>query len=79
VLAIAIISWLIAIQMSLPASTRLALAFGRIMLPVTPRLVPLGSAVGIWLAVAVVVSLAACAWPAWRATRIPIVTAIAYE
>jgi putative ABC transport system permease protein len=78
-LAIAIMSWLIAIPLSLPASTLLALAFGRIMLPVTPRLVPLGSAVGIWLAVAVVVSLAACAWPAWRATRIPIVTAIAYE
>ena len=78
-LANAIMSWLIAIPLSLPASTLLAVAFGRIMLPVTPTLVPQGTAVGIWLAIAVVVSLAACAWPAWRATRIPIVAAIAYE
>jgi putative ABC transport system permease protein len=78
-LLIAIISWLVAIPLSLPMSVLLARSFGRIMLPVTATLVPEGSAVGIWLAVAVVVSLAACAWPALRATRIPTVEALAYE
>lgn len=78
-LLIAIISWLIAIPLSLPMSVLLARSFGRIMLPVTATLVPEGSAVGIWLAVVVTVSLAACAWPAIRATRIPTVAALAYE
>jgi putative ABC transport system permease protein len=78
-LLIAIISWLIAIPLSLPMSVLLARSFGRIMFPVTTTLVPEGSAVGIWLAVAVFVSLAACAWPAIRATRIPTVAALAYE
>jgi putative ABC transport system permease protein len=78
-LLIAVISWLIAIPLSLPMSVLLARSFGRIMLPVTATLVPEGSAVGIWLAVAVFVSLAACAWPAVRATRIPTVAALAYE
>ncbi len=78
-LLIAIISWLIAIPLSLPMSVLLARSFGRIMLPVSATLVPQGSAVGIWLLVVVVVSLAACAWPALRATRIPTVAALAYE
>jgi putative ABC transport system permease protein len=78
-LLIAIMSWLIAIPLSLPVSVLLARAFGRIMLPVTPTLIPGAIAVGLWLAVVVAVSLAACAWPAARATRIPTVAAIAYE
>jgi len=78
-LVIAIMSWLIAIPLSLPVSVLLARAFGRIMLPVTPTLIPGAIAVGLWLAVVVAVSLAACAWPAARATRIPTVAAIAYE
>lgn len=78
-LLIAILSWLIAIPLSLPVSVLLARAFGRIMLPVNPTLIPRGIALGIWLAVVVVASLLACAWPALRATRIPTVAAIAYE
>jgi putative ABC transport system permease protein len=78
-LLIAIMSWLIAIPLSLPVSVLLARAFGRIMLPVIPTLVPQGIAVSIWLAVVIVASLIACAWPAGRATRIPTVVAIAYE
>lgn len=78
-LLIAILSWLIAIPLSLPVSVLLARAFGRIMLPVNPTLMPRGIALGIWLAVVVVASLLACAWPALRATRIPTVAAIAYE
>ena len=78
-LLIAIMSWLIAIPLSLPVSVLLARAFGRIMIPVIPTLVPQAIAVSIWLAVVIVVSLIACAWPAARATRIPTVAAIAYE
>ena len=78
-LLIAIMSWLIAIPLSLPVSVLLARAFGRIMIPVIPTLVSQAIAVSIWLAVVIVVSLIACAWPAARATRIPTVAAIAYE
>jgi len=78
-LLIAVMSWLIAIPLSLPVSVLLARAFGRIMLPVVPTLLPQAVAVGSWLAVVIVVSIAACAWPAARATRIPTVAAIAYE
>jgi putative ABC transport system permease protein len=78
-LLIAIMSWVIAIPLSLPVSFLLARAFGRIMLPVTATLIPGGVAVGIWLIVVIMVALAACAWPAARATRIPTVAAIAYE
>jgi ABC-type lipoprotein release transport system permease subunit len=49
------------------------------MLPVPLELVPEGSGVALWLAVAVVVSITACSWPAFRATRIPTATALAYE
>lgn len=78
-LLMAILSWLLAIPLSLPVSVLLARAFGQIMLPVTPTLIPRGSAVGVWLAVVVTASLFACVWPALRATRIPTVAAIAYE
>jgi ABC-type antimicrobial peptide transport system permease subunit len=78
-LLIAILSWLIAIPLSLPMSVLLARSFGRILLPVTSTLIPEWSAVSIWFGVAVLVSLAACAWPAIRATRIPTVAALAYE
>lgn len=78
-LLIAVLSWLLAIPLSLPVSVLLARAFGRIMLPVTPTLIPGGIAIGLWLGVVMVASLVACAWPALRATRIPTVAAIAYE
>lgn len=78
-LLMAILSWLLAIPLSLPVSVLLARAFGQIMLPVTPTLIPRGIAVGVWLAVVVTASLFACVWPALRATRIPTVAAIAYE
>jgi putative ABC transport system permease protein len=77
-LLIAIVSWLIAIPLSLPASTLLAGTFSQ-MIPVTPTLVPQWYALAIWLLVVVVVSLASCAWPAIRATRVPTVAALAYE
>ena len=78
-LLIGVLSCLIAIPLSLPVSALLARAFGKIMLPVTPTLIPGRFAVAVWLAVVVIASLVACAWPALRATRIPTVSAIAYE
>jgi putative ABC transport system permease protein len=55
-------------------------AFGRIMLPVKiTTLIPEPAGVLLWLGVVVVVSLVACAWPAYRATRITTAAALSYE
>ena len=78
-LVIVCLSWAIAVPLSLPISVLLGRAFGRILLPVPTSFVPQGGAVAVWLALAVVVSVLACAWPALRATRTPIVAALAYE
>jgi putative ABC transport system permease protein len=78
-LVIVCLSWAIAVPLSLPISVLLGRAFGRILLPVPTSFVPQGGAVAVWLALAVVVSVLACAWPAVRATRTPIVAALAYE
>lgn len=78
-LVIAIASWLAAIPLSMPMSVILGRAFGRIMFPVHPHLLPDLQGVLSWLAVAVIVSLAACAWPALRAMRVPTAQALAYE
>jgi ABC-type lipoprotein release transport system permease subunit len=60
-------------------SVALGQAFGRIMIPVPLRLVPEPAGVLSWLVVVVVVSVAASAWPAFRATRVPTAAALAYE
>jgi len=60
-------------------SVVLGLRFGRAMFPLPVRYFPEPSGVLIWLGVVLVVSLAACAWPAFRATRIPTAAALAYE
>ena len=78
-LVIAILSWALAIPLSLPMSVALERAFGRVMLPVPVRLVPELSGVLLWLGVVVVLSLIACAWPAIRATRITTASALAFE
>jgi putative ABC transport system permease protein len=78
-LVIAGLSWLIALPLSVPMSAVLGHAFGRIMIPVPVSLVPEPSAVLRWLGIALAVSLAACAWPAHRATRVVTATALAYE
>jgi putative ABC transport system permease protein len=54
-------------------------AFGRIMLPVPARFAPEMTAVLLWLGLAVGVSVVACAWPAWRAVRVPTAVALSYE
>ena len=78
-LTIGLLSWLIALPLSIPMSLLLGEAFGRIMLPVPARPFPDATAVGIWFALVVVVSLIASAWPAWRAMRVPAARALAYE
>jgi putative ABC transport system permease protein len=78
-LVIALLSWLLAIPLSLPVSLLLGRAFGQIMIPVPLTLRPEGTALGIWLAIVVLVSIVACAWPAARAGRISVVGALAYE
>lgn len=78
-LVIGLLSWVVAIPLSMPMSVILARAFGRVMIPVPIRYFPGVEAVAGWLAVVVVASLAASAWPAWRATRVPTAAALAYE
>ena len=78
-LVIAVLSWAIAVPLSVPMSVILGKAFGRVMLPVPTIWVPEASGVAAWLGLVVVVSLLACGWPAVRATRIPTAAALAYE
>ena len=69
-LIISLLGWLLAIPLSVPMSVLLGRAFGRIMMPVAVTYIPAPRGVLVWLAVAVVVSLTACAAPAARAMRI---------
>jgi putative ABC transport system permease protein len=78
-LVVALLSWLVALPLSIPMSVILGKAFGRVMLPVPVILLPESRGVVIWLAVVVGVSVVACAWPAWRAMRVPVAKALAYE
>ncbi|WP_309672561.1 ABC transporter permease [Gemmatimonas sp.] len=78
-LTIALLSWLAAIPLSIPMSLALGAAFSRIMLPVPARYAPDTSGVIIWLGLVTIVSMAACAWPAMRAMRVPTAAALAYE
>jgi len=76
---VALMSWLIAVPLSLPISVLVGQAFGRIFFPLPIRLIPEVSALGQWLAAVLVVALISCALPAWRATRTPVAKALAYE
>ena len=78
-LVIAVLSWAMAIPLSVPMSVLLGQAFGRIMLPVPVSLAPEMTGVMLWLGLVVAVSVVACAWPAFRATRITTAAALAYE
>ena len=78
-LVIALLGWALAIPLSLPMSMALGKAFSRIMLPVPLTYIPELTGVAEWLAVVLIVSVVACAVPAWRATRITTRAALAYE
>ena len=77
-LVIALLGWASAIVLSVPVSVALGRAFGAIMFPVPDRYVPTATGSLAWLGVAAGVSIAACAWPALRATRIPTAAALSY-
>jgi putative ABC transport system permease protein len=78
-LVIALLSWAIALPLSVPMSVILGQAFGRIMFAVPTTLTPDVTAVLRWLGVVVLVSIVSCAWPALRATRITTAAALSYE
>jgi putative ABC transport system permease protein len=79
-LVISVASWALAIPLSIPMSVVLGRAFSEIMMPIRAEtLLPGASGLLLWLAVVLVVSLMACAWPAYRATRITTAAALAYE
>ena len=76
---IALLSWAVAIPLSIPMSVALATAFGRIMLRVPVTYLPNAGGVITWLVVVLGVSVVACAWPARRAMRVSTAAALAYE
>lgn len=78
-LVIALLSWAIALPLSIPLSAMLGQAFGRIFLQVPLTLLPEATGALRWLAVVLVVSVAACAWPAHAAMRVTTAAALSYE
>ena len=78
-LMIALASWLVAVPISVPMSIVLGQAFGRVMFPVPVMLTPEPTGVMRWFAVVVIITVAACAIPAWRATQIAPRVALAFE
>jgi putative ABC transport system permease protein len=78
-LVIAVMSWLVALPLSMPVSIALTSAFSRVMLPVPIYYVPQRSGVVVWLALAIVISIVSCAWPAIKATRVTVRQALAFE
>jgi putative ABC transport system permease protein len=78
-LVIAVLGWIVSIPLSIPMNIALTKAFGQVMFTVPTHFIPDLRGVLIWLLMATIVSLAACAWPARRATRIPTAIALSYE
>jgi putative ABC transport system permease protein len=78
-LVVALLSWAIALPLSLPMSVALGEAFSRVMLRVPVTWIPEAGGVVRWLGVVVIVSIVACAWPAIRATRVTVAAALQYE
>jgi len=78
-LLIAVLSWLVALPLSVPMSLVLGRVFGSIFFPVPDRYVPEGTGVLVWLALAVVVAAVASFVPSLKATRVTTATALAYE
>ncbi|MEP7382216.1 MAG: FtsX-like permease family protein [Gemmatimonadota bacterium] len=78
-LTIAVLSWALAIPISVPISAALAVAFGRIMLRVPVTFVPEPNGILAWLGLVVGASVVGCAWPAVRAMRMPVAGALGWE
>jgi putative ABC transport system permease protein len=78
-LVIALLAWAASLPLAVPMSVLLAEAFGRVMFPLPTPWWPDPAAALRWLLVMLPISLVACAWPAWRAARMPVAAALAYE
>jgi len=78
-IVIVVLAWLVSLPLSVPMSAGLAVAFGKVMFEVPVQALPNAGAACAWLLLVVVVSLLACAWPGWRAMRVPTAAALNYE
>jgi len=78
-IVIVVLAWLVSLPLSAPMSVGLAVAFGKVMFAVPAQPLPNAAAALGWLLLVVVVSLLACAWPGWRAMRVPTARALSYE
>jgi putative ABC transport system permease protein len=78
-LVIVTLSWLVSLPLSIPMSAALADAFGRVMFKVPITYLPNAAGALRWLVITIVVSMVACAAPAWRASRVPTAAALSYE
>jgi len=78
-IVIVVLAWLVSLPLSAPMSVGLAVAFGKVMFEVPAQALPNALAALSWLALVVIVSLLACAWPGWRAMRVPTAAALNCE
>jgi putative ABC transport system permease protein len=78
-LVVGLLSWAVALPLSVPMTVVLADAFGRVFFKAPVRFVPEPVAVLWWLAIVVVVTVLGSLWPAVKATRVSAARALAYE
>ncbi|TDP72725.1 FtsX-like permease family protein [Roseateles toxinivorans] len=78
-LVIVVLAWALSLPLSATMSLLLAEAFGRIMFAVPAQVIPSAATALGWLAIMLLVSLLACAWPARNASRISAAQALSYE
>jgi putative ABC transport system permease protein len=78
-ISIALLSWLLALPLSVPISAVLSLAFGRIMMRVPMRLLPDVNGMLLWLSISIAIAILASAAPAIKACRITVRQSLTYE
>ncbi len=77
-LMVTLMAWLASLPLATPISLVLGEAFGRVMFSVPMQPWPEPRVALQWLALMLLVAVAACALPAWRAMRVPVARALAY-
>jgi putative ABC transport system permease protein len=78
-LVIAVMSWLLALPLSIPMSVALTWSFSRVMLRVPIYIVPDLAGMIEWLALVIAISIISCGWPAVKAMRVTVRQALAFE
>jgi putative ABC transport system permease protein len=79
-LAMGILSWLLTVPLSYPAARLLGMAIGLALFQADLADFQFSlSSVGVWLVLVLAISALASAWPAFRATRVSVREALAYE